>query len=66
MSENGCKERCPEHDYECAVVEMDEEDTELVRKVFGDQMNRGQHTHLCLNDSKNPHTWKSANNNEGE
>jgi len=58
MSEEKCNERCPEHDYKCAVVEMDEEDTEIIRKVFGSQMNRGPHTHLCLHDPKNPHTWR--------
>ena len=61
-----CGKPCPLHDHACSVVEMDAEQTRTLRKIFGDQLNRGPHTHLCifdgskidLNKGQGAHSWR--------
>jgi hypothetical protein len=55
---NVCGEPCPEHGDECPVAKMSKETIKIIRKVFGNHMNRGPHLHLCLHDVKNPHSWR--------
>lgn len=63
-----CGKPCPLHGHKCGVVEMDPAQTRSMRKVFGDQLNRGPHAHLCIfdggkidiNKGQGAHSWRDT------
>lgn len=68
MTDDTCGRPCPLHGHNCCVVEMGAEQTRTMRKVFGDQLNRGPHGHLCifdagkidLNKGQGGHSWRDG------
>ena len=68
-----CKKPCPLHGFPCPVVGLRPGEMETMRKVFGDHLNRGPHSHLCLFDltekvvmdkGRGAHSWHDGDTKE--